>query len=40
MDNDQAEAMKMLGIRKACVVGVSRGGMIAQYPDATEKSCS
>ena len=31
MASDQAEAMKILGIDKACVVGVSQGGMVAQY---------
>ena len=31
MAADQAEAMKRLGIGKACVMGVSQGGMIAQY---------
>ena len=31
MDADQAEAMKILGIDKACVMGVSQGGMVAQY---------
>ena len=31
MAEDQAEAMKGLGIRKASVLGVSQGGMIAQY---------
>ncbi|MBQ2455436.1 MAG: alpha/beta hydrolase [Firmicutes bacterium] len=38
MAGDQAEAMRALGIRRACVLGVSQGGMIAQllaagYPD-------
>lgn len=31
MADDQAEAMRRLGIRKAAVLGVSEGGMIAQY---------
>ncbi len=31
MAEDQAKAMELLGIRKACVMGVSQGGMIAQY---------
>lgn len=31
MAEDQAEAMKILGIRNACVAGISEGGMIAQY---------
>ena len=31
MARDEAEAMKMLGITKASVMGVSQGGMIAQY---------
>jgi len=31
MAEDQAEAMRQLGIHKACVTGVSQGGMISQY---------
>ncbi len=31
MARDQARAMEALGIRKASVLGVSQGGMIAQY---------
>lgn len=42
MARDQAEAMKALGIKKANVLGISQGGMIAQYlaidyPDFVEK---
>ncbi len=42
MAHDQAEAMNALGIGRACVMGVSEGGMIAQYlaadhPELTEK---
>ena len=31
MAEDQARAMKALGIGEACLLGVSQGGMIAQY---------
>lgn len=31
MARDEAEAMKILGISKASIMGVSQGGMIAQY---------
>ena len=42
MADDQAEAMKALGIRRASVMGVSQGGMIAQclaiwHPELVEK---
>ena len=42
MARDEAEAMKILGISKASVMGVSQGGMIAQYiaidyPEMVEK---
>lgn len=42
MASDQAEAMKALGINKANVLGISQGGMIAQYlaidhPELVEK---
>ena len=42
MADDQVEAMDRLGIKKACVLGVSQGGMIAQYiaayhPEVVEK---
>ena len=30
MANDQAQAMRLIGLHKACVMGVSEGGMIAQ----------
>ena len=31
MADDQVAAMKNLGIERACILGVSQGGMIAQY---------
>lgn len=42
MASDQAKAMKVLGINKANVLGISQGGMIAQYlaidhPELVEK---
>ena len=42
MANDQAQAMRLIGLHKACVMGVSEGGMIAQslaieHPDLVEK---
>lgn len=42
MASDQVKAMKRLGIEKACVLGVSQGGMISQYiaidfPEYVEK---
>lgn len=42
MAGNLARAMKLLGIQKADIVGISQGGMIAQYlaidyPDLTEK---
>lgn len=42
MARDQAEAMKALGIKRAKVMGISQGGMIAQYlaidyPEFVEK---
>lgn len=42
MAKDQAEAMKALGISKADILGISQGGMIAQYlaidyPDLVHK---
>jgi len=42
MANDQAEVMRTLGIAKAYVMGISQGGMIAQYlaadnPELVEK---
>ena len=42
MADDQVIAMKNIGIDRACVMGVSQGGMIAQYiavkhPEVTER---
>lgn len=42
MANDQAQAMEMLGLKNTAVMGVSQGGMIAQYlaidhPELVEK---
>ncbi len=42
MAEDQAKALNTIGIDKACVLGVSQGGMIAQYlaidhPELVEK---
>ncbi len=42
MAEDQVRAMKLIGIEKTCVLGVSQGGMISQYiainhPEAVEK---
>ena len=42
MARDLSQAMEQLGIARACVVGVSQGGMIAQYlaidhPDRVER---
>lgn len=42
MAQDQVRVMKKLGIEKACILGVSQGGMIAQYiaidhPEIAEK---
>ncbi|MCQ2515524.1 MAG: alpha/beta hydrolase [Saccharofermentans sp.] len=31
MADDQVKAMSLLGINKACILGVSQGGMISQY---------
>lgn len=31
MADDQVRAMRILGIEKACILGVSQGGMISQY---------
>lgn len=42
MAEDQAAALKSLGLKKVCLAGVSQGGMIAQclaeeYPDLVER---
>ncbi len=42
MAEDQAQVLKSMGINRACVLGVSQGGMIAQYlaidhPELVEK---
>lgn len=42
MAEDQVRAMKLIGIEKTCVLGVSQGGMISQYiainhPENVEK---
>jgi len=42
MARDQKTAMEILGIKKACVMGISQGGMISQYlaidyPEIVEK---
>ena len=42
MAEDQAQAMEILGLKNACVMGVSQGGMVAQalavsHPELVEK---